>query len=241
MKPRIQPPATVVITGASRGIGRRIARHIAGNTSYNLLLIARNREGLRETQRICRKEGSENVAYVSCDLTEGEAVRSLEIPEELAPVSAIINNAGSYLLKSLSSTTYDDFNRQIEVNLFSAVHTTGRFLEGMKERGCGLIVNICSVGSLQGLAESGAYASSKHALLGYTRSLREELREEGIGVTAVNLGQTSSPSWEDSETDRKLLIDPDDVAEMVGALFRLSPQTVVEELILQPQRGREAS
>lgn len=239
MKPRIQPPATVVITGASRGIGRRIARHLAGIALYDLLLIARNPKGLQETRRICQKEGNVNVEYLSCDLTEGEKVRSLEIPEGLATVGAVINNAGSYLLKSLSSTTYMDFHQQIEANLFSAVHTTGRFLDEMKERQSGLIVNICSVGSLQGLAESGAYASSKHALLGYTRSLREELKEMGIGVTAVNLGQTASSSCDNSETGRELLIDPEDVANLVGALFRLSSRSVVEELTVQPQRGRE--
>ncbi len=79
---------------------------------------------------------------------------------------------------------------------------------------------------------------SKHALLGYTRSLRKELLDSEIGVTAINLGQTQSTSWEGSLIDRDLLIDPDDVAKIILNLADLSPRTVIEEILVKPQHGR---
>ncbi|MDZ7680135.1 MAG: SDR family oxidoreductase [Fodinibius sp.] len=78
------------------------------------------------------------------------------------------------------------------------MNITNRFLDDLKNREHSLIVNICSEGALVGLEDSGAYSASKHALLGYTRSLRKELMETKVGVTALNLGQTQSTSWEGS-------------------------------------------
>ncbi|MDZ7773898.1 MAG: SDR family oxidoreductase [Balneolaceae bacterium] len=235
---RLSSPFTAVVTGASRGIGRRIARALAREGDVYLLLVARSREGLVRTRSRCMEEGAPGAELQCCDLTEPEQVQALEVPDTWPPVGLLVNNAGSYLLKDLQATTYEEYHRQIQSNLFSAVHATGRFLPGMKEQGQGLLVNICSVGALQGLAESGAYASSKHALLGFTRSLREELKEEGIGVTAVNLGQTHSSSWKDSDRDPRELVDPEDVARIVVALARLSGRSVVEELRVQPQGGQ---
>lgn len=235
---RLSSPYTAIVTGASRGIGRRIARALAREGDVYLLLVARSREGLSRTRQLCLEDGAPGAELQSCDLTDLEAVQELSVPEGWPPAELLVNNAGSYLLKDLQSTTYDEYHRQIQANLFSAVHTTNRFLPGMKERGQGLLVNICSVGALRGLSESGAYASSKHALLGYTRSMREELKEEGIGVTAVNLGQTHSSSWKESDREPGELVDPDDVALLVVALARLSGRSVVEEVIVQPQGGQ---
>jgi short-subunit dehydrogenase len=101
-----------------------------------------------------------------------------------------------------------------------------------------LILNICSIGSLQGLGESGAYSSAKHALLGYTRSLRDELKNTDIGVTAINLGQTHSPSWSESTMSPAKLINPSDVSSLIVQMTQLSPRTLVEEITIQPQHGR---
>lgn len=237
---RITEPASVVITGASRGIGRQIALEFADRTAFDLILIARNLEKLNETRQSCLEAGNGRVAVISCDLTDPEAVRGLRIDDSFPLPGVLVNNAGSYLYKPLSSTTHEEYMGQIQANLFSAVNTTGRFLPDLKAYGNALIINVCSVGALQGLGKSGAYASAKHALLGYSRSLREELLDTGIAVTAINLGQTQSSSWDESDTDPQKLIDPEDVARMAVAISRMGTRTVVEEIMLQPQRGRVA-
>ncbi|WP_440998838.1 SDR family oxidoreductase [Fodinibius sp. SL11] len=229
---------SVVITGASRGIGRRIAQAFARHTDFALLLIARTKSDLKDTQTLCRKIGDNEVSISACDAVNPKAVQKLALPKGFPTPKIIINNAGSYLLKKLQKTSHEEFAEQIQTNLYSAVNITQRFLGDLKTKPHALIINICSVGAIEGLEDSGAYSASKHALLGYTRSLRKELLETEIGVTAVNLGQTQSTSWEGSLIDRDLLIDPDDVAEIILNLTQLSPRTVVEEILVKPQHGR---
>jgi len=222
----------VLITGASQGIGRSIAIAFASDTERPLLLMARNLQNLSETKRLCEAEGANRVELIACDATDAEAVKGITLPDGMPEPSLLINNAGSYLYKSLQSTTEQEFRHQIDVNLFTAVNVTSRFLPSLKQKERGLIVNISSVGATRGLAESGAYSAAKHALLGYTRSLRKELLGTNIGVTALNLGQTHSPSWSGSSVSPIDLIDPKDVASMIVA------SSVVEELLLQPQHGK---
>lgn len=228
----------VLITGASQGIGRSIAIAFASETERPLLLMARSLENLEETKSLCEAEGAVRVELSACDATDAEAVKSVTLPDDLQEPSLIINNAGSYLYKPLETTTEAEFRKQIDVNLFTAVNVTSRFLPALKQKERGLIVNISSVGATRGLAESGAYSAAKHALLGYTRSLRKELLGTDVGVTALNLGQTHSPSWAGSSVSPVDLIDPKDVASLIVAISRLSPRSVVEELLLQPQHGK---
>lgn len=230
--------SSILITGASRGIGREIAITFARKTNRPLILIARSAEGLAQTEALCNEEGARQITVISCDLTQPESVKKITLPSQMASPGIIINNAGSYLLKYLQQTGYNEFMKQIEDNLFSAVNITNRFLGSMKKLDHGLIINICSAGALEGLADSGAYASAKHALLGYTRSLRKELMETEVGVTALNLGQTQSTSWKGSDVDPRLLIDPGDVAQLLVSLIELSPRSLVEEIIMNPQHGR---
>ena len=229
---------SVVITGASRGIGRRIAQAFARHTDYALLLVARTRSDLMDTKTLCAKAGNNEIAIAACDASNPKAAKAIKLPEDFPKPRFIVNNAGSFLLKPLRKTSLEEFQQQIQANLYSAVNITNRFLEDLKGKSHSLIVNICSAGAVEGLEDSGAYSASKHALLGYSRSLRKELMETEVGVTAINLGQTQSSSWEGSLIDRDLLIDPDDVARIILNLTQLSPRTVVEEMLVKPQHGR---
>lgn len=230
----------VLITGASQGIGRNIAITFASKTTRPLILLARNRNNLEKTAAMCRKIGSSRVEIAVCDATLVDEIEQLTLTEEMVQPGLIVNNAGSYLYKPLAETTDDEFRNQIDVNLFTAVNVVNRFLPGLLKMDRGLIINICSVGAVKGLGDSGAYSASKHALLGYTRSLRQELIETNIGVTAVNLGQTHSTSWEESDMSPEKLIDPSDLSRLLVTISQLSTQTVVEEISIEPQRGRVA-
>lgn len=230
--------SSVIITGASRGIGRKIALAFASKTDHPLLLVARSRESLEETRQLCLEHGAGQAGLLLCDTTDPAEVEKLELPAGFPAPGVIVNNAGSFLYKKLETTTPEEFRQQIDINLFSAVHMVGRFLKDLKQASGARIINVCSVSATHGLSESGAYSASKHALLGYTRSLRKELSHTGVGVTAINLGQTYSTSWEGSDIDPQLLIDPRDVGDLIVSITRLSSRTVVEEILIQPQQGR---
>jgi short-subunit dehydrogenase len=230
--------SSVLITGASQGIGRSIALGFAASTDRPLILLARSRKNLKKTAELCAAAGSGPVHICACDATREEDVRNIVLPEEIPPPGILVNNAGSFLFKPLTTTTNKEFQHQVDVNLFTTVNVVNRFLDGMKQLDRALILNICSVGALRGLADSGAYSAAKHAVLGYTRSLRDELQHTDIGVSAINLGQTHSPSWDESTMPPERLINPTDVARILIMLSELSERTLVEEIIIQPQHGR---
>ena len=230
--------SSVLITGASQGIGRSIAITFAATTHHPIILLARNEENLNKSKELCEQAGADDVCILVCDATDEKEMSGLKIPGDFPPPGILINNAGSFLIKALEKTSNKEFQNQIDLNLFTAVNTVKRFLPGLKKLDRGLIINISSVGALRGLAESGAYSAAKHALLGYTRSLREELQHTDVGVTAINLGQTHSPSWEESKLSPQRLINPTDVASLLVTLSEFSPRSLAEEITIQPQHGR---
>lgn len=230
--------SSVLITGASQGIGRSIAITFAAQTNRPLLLLSRNKKNLEETKKYCKEAGAQQVEIIVCDATNANETASLSIPNGMPDPGILINNAGSYLYKTLADTSEQEFRDQIDKNLFCAVNMINRFRNTLLQLNRALIVNICSVGSLRGLAESGAYSAAKHALLGYTRSLREEMKESNVAISAINLGQTHSPSWDESDMSPERLINPSDLAKILVTISELSQRSVVEEIIIQPQHGR---
>lgn len=226
---------SVIITGGNKGIGLSIAKVFARQTSRPLVLVARNKEELESARTDCLNEGADSVVLISADLTNPKVVKDIDFAS-LNP-AVLVNNAGSFLFKPLADTSAEEFEQQFRVNAFGAFNITQQVLPVLHKNERALIVNICSQASLKGLPDSGAYAMSKHATLGYTRSLRKELMDSAIAVTAINLGQTYSTSWEGVDIDPDKLIDPEDVGKLIISLSELSPRSVAEEIILKPQGG----
>jgi short-subunit dehydrogenase len=226
---------SVIITGGSKGVGLSIAKVFAEKTSRPIVLVARNEADLEEAKKQCLEWGATDVKIISADLTSEDEVAAIDF-ESLNP-GILVNNAGVFLFKKLSDTSAEEFDRQYRLNTFTTFNMTKSVLPVLKKQERGLIVNICSQASIKGYGESGAYTMSKHALLGYTRSLRQEVAESNIAVSAINLGQTYSTSWENIDVDPKKLIDPEDVGKIVLSLSELSVQSVAEEIILMPLGG----
>lgn len=227
--------SSVIITGGSKGIGLSLAKVFSRETARPIVLMARNVEELKQARTACLEEGASKVEIISADITDESSLTEIDFAKYNPGI--LINNAGSFLFKKLAATSAEEFEGQFRINAFGAFNVTKAMLPAMKKRERALVVNICSMGSLKGLSGSGAYAMSKHALLGFTRSLRKELKQTGIGVTAINLGQTYSTSWHDVDIDPDKLIDPEDVGNLIVALSKLSPRTAAEEITLMPQGG----
>lgn len=227
--------SSVLITGGSKGIGLSIAKMFAEKTDHPLVLIARNTSDLEKAKQQCLDWGAPKVETISADLTSEKEIAAIDF--RLLKPGILVNNAGVFLFKQLADTTAEEFDRQYRLNTFSTFNITKQVLPVLKEQERGLIVNICSQASKKGYGDSGAYTMSKHALLGYTRSLRKELAKTNIAVTAINLGQTYSTSWEGVDIETEKLIDPEDVGRMIVSLSELSARSVVEEIDIMPQGG----
>ena len=125
----------------------------------------------------------------------------------------------------------------LEVNLFSAYHTTRAILPRMKSDKTGHIFTICSIASLAAYPGGGAYGISKYALLGFTKNLRHELMAHGIKVTAIIPGAVYTDSWKGSGVSEERIMEDRDIARMIYASSQLSMQAVVEEIVMRPQLG----
>ncbi len=229
--------SAIVITGASRGIGRQIALRFSERTEHALLLLGRDQEALDNVRNECLQKGCDLAETVVCDLTNPAEIENLTVPDKFTGIGGLINNAGNFIIKTLQETTPQEFLHLWELNARGPFLITQKFLPFMKQQERGVIVNISSLSGLKGQSHSGAYSSSKHALLGFTRSLRLELMKTNIAVTAINLGQTMSTSWEGVDVDPNDLIDPVDVADLIITITQFSPRTVAEEINLRPQKG----
>jgi short-subunit dehydrogenase len=176
---------TVLITGASEGIGRALAVALAAERP-RLVLVARNAARLEEAAGACAARGAEVLA-VPADVSRPEDCRRLVAAarERFGKLDALVNNAGITMWSRFEAIgDLGVFERLLAVNLLGAVHTTAAALADLKATR-GLIVAVASLAGLTGVPERTAYAASKHALVGFFESLRIELAGSGVDVTIV--------------------------------------------------------
>lgn len=177
----------ILVTGANRGIGKAIAACCAAHGA-KLLLHARRRESLGALADELRRKGTE-VCCIAADLSEPGAGKTIVLEVRKAGgLDTLVNNAGIFTAAPLGMTTQGDLLNLFQVNLFSVFELTQYASRLMQQQGSGSIVNLTSIMGIQGAAEKSAYASSKAALIGFTRSLAKELAPSGIRVNAVAPG-----------------------------------------------------
>ena len=230
----------VAITGASQGIGAAIAEAFAEahGAKVQLALVARSQEKLERVAAGCRVHGATAKAF-PCDVTDDAAVDAMAVAvrDAFDVPDVLVNNAGAFRPGGVLDMTAADFRADLEVNLTSAFLVTHAFLRGMVERRSGDVFFMASVASIQGYPRGVAYGAAKHGLLGLARSLREEVREQGVRVVTLLPGATYTDSWAASGLPEDRFMPPEDLARLVVDLHALSGRTVVEEVLLRPQLG----
>jgi short-subunit dehydrogenase len=228
-----------VITGASRGIGKAIAEIFAIH-GYDLYLTSRDNDKLLKAVEELKTRFPEisidakpfNLAKKEQAILFGQWVAQAD-----GDIDVLVNNAGSFIPGNISDEPDGALETMMEVNLYSAYHTTRTLLPKMKAAMSGHIFNICSIASIGAYPNGGAYSISKFALLGFSKNLRRELMDQGIKVTAVMPGAVYTDSWKGSGVEEQRIMKPADIASMIYAASQLSPQAVMEEIILRPQLG----
>ena len=230
---------TAVVTGASRGIGKAVAEIFALH-GYDLLLCAKTESTLLETiEELKTKFPAVSVDGKALDISQKEKAMLFGgwVMSNADTIDVLVNNTGTFIQGNVSDEPDGALETMLNVNLFSAYHTTRAVLPKMKGQGNGQIFTVCSIASLAAYPGGGAYSISKYALLGFTRNLRAELKEHGIKVTAVIPGAVYTDSWKGSGVSPQRIMEADDLAKMIFAATQLSPQAVVEDIVLRPQLG----
>lgn len=229
---------TILITGASQGIGEAIALEFSRHPSAKLALVARNKDRLQSVCQNVRKNGAVAEIFV-CDVTQPGQVEEMvaDVQCSLGTPDVLINNAGSFVPNSFLDYCYEDFERMYTANLRSVFLVTKGFLPKMVERKSGQIFNMGSIAGLQGYPGGTGYCAAKFGVTGLTKVLREEMKEHGIKVTLVAPGPTFSPSWDGSGVPEERMMPAEDIARLIYQVTLLSERTVTEELVLNPQKG----
>ena len=229
---------SVVITGASKGLGKAIAEKFAA-AGHHLILCSRNEKTLQATQQeLSKKYSNENIEISATDISKKEdAIAFGNFCLQHATPGVLINNAGSFLPGTIHTEKDGVFETMMQTNLNSAYHLTRTVLPAMMEAKSGHIFNMCSIASLAAYKNGGSYSMSKFALLGFSKNLREELKSYNIKVTAVIPGAVYTDSWSGSGINPERIMQVEDVANMVYAACLLSPQACVEDIVMRPQLG----
>ena len=185
--------AVAVVTGAARGIGRRICLELA---ERGFKIAANDLNGPDETVRELQAAGAEALALPGDVSDEATVQKMVEaVMGQFGRIDVLVNNAGVSTIVPAENTTLDDWNRTLAVNLTGPFLTCREFGKAMLGGGSGSIVNVSSVAGLLGVGDRAAYNASKHGLVGLTRTLAAEWGGRGVRVNAV------CPGWVKTEMD----------------------------------------
>jgi len=228
----------IVVSGGTKGIGRAIIEKFA-QSNFDIFTCARNEKDLAKLKQDIESKQNVAVYYCACDMSKRKdvALFAKAILDLKRPIDILVNNAGYFEPGLITEEGEGVLEKMIDTNVYSAYHLTRALVGTMKNKMMGHIFSICSVASLFAYPNGGSYSISKFALLGFTKVLREELKQFGIRVTAVIAGATYTASWEKSSLPEDRFMSSQDVAEAIYGAYSLSSQSVVEELIIRPQMG----
>jgi short-subunit dehydrogenase len=228
----------IVITGASKGIGKAIANGFAAQGAV-LYICARNEVDMYTAiAQIQTNYPNSIVLGKVVDMAiKAEVLAFAAWVNTKCTPDIIVNNAGQFLPGSVYNEADGLLEKLIETNLYSAYNLTRALLPKMMAQKKGYIFNICSIASLQAYSNGGSYSISKFALMGFSKNLREELKPYNIKVAAVYPGAVLTNSWGNFDNSSHRIMEATDVATMIVAATKLSAAAVIEDIVLRPQQG----
>jgi short-subunit dehydrogenase len=229
----------IVITGASRGLGFSMAEAFAVD-GHDLYLTSLNEVKLyKALESLMGRFPDQVIKAKPFDL--GTKQGAIDFGNWVLGLGAepdiLINNAGTFQPGRVIDEPEDQLENMLQVNLLSAYHLTRVLLPSMMKRKSGHIFNISSIAALQAYPNGGSYSISKFALTGFSKNLREELKPYSIKVTCIYPGAVYTDSWAGSGVKPDRIIKPSDIADTILQISKLSPQALVEELVIRPLAG----
>lgn len=217
----------ILVTGASRGIGKAIAETLKG--LGNIYITARNEKALQEI---------ECAGYFVCDLSNIENLQALGNFIEEKQIDVLINNAGEYIYCGVDEIKLQELNHIISVDLQAPIYLANRAVPYMKKQNFGRIINIGSISGVMGEAHASLYSASKAGLIGFTKAAGLELAQFGITVNTIN------PGWVDTELGKNSIdeseFSQDEILECIPQRRFVEPREVaglVRYLISEEAKG----
>lgn len=227
-----------VVTGASKGIGRAIVEKFASE-NFEVAVCSRSEANLLDLKNTLESKFNTKIHIFVADVSQkaeiqnfGKFVIGLKLQ-----IQVLVNNAGLFLPGKLMEEAENTLETLINTNVYSAYYLSRQLVPEMKPQVTSHIFNICSIASLMAYPQSGSYSISKFALLGFSKSLRQELIDTNVKVTSVMPGATLTDSWAGVDLPEERFMKPEDVADIVWASYNLSKSAVVEEIVLRPIKG----
>jgi len=221
----------VLLTGATGGLGAELARKFKEG-GCNVFVVGRNPEKLTKL-----KEGLGIIHSYSSDFTDGYPSALIGAVRDVFPegVDVLINCAGSFFVKPLEETTLEDYRFCMEVNLNIPYFLCKEFASDMKERQWGRIINVASSSAYGAAPKTSAYSAAKHGLLGLSRALHNELKNQGVRVICVSPGSIQTPMGREVEKLGQrydTFLDPAEIAEYIFYNASLDGEMIAEEIRL---------
>ena len=213
----------VVITGASSGIGAKMAL-LCAQIGANVILLARSRDKLQNLKQEIEAIHPVSVWIYKLDVANTDEIQGVfaQIAAEVPSIDVLVNNAGFGKFNTVEEATLEDTKAMFETNVIGLIACTKMVLSGMKARGHGHIINVASMAGKIATPKSSVYSATKHAVLGFTNALRLEVAGDGIFVTAVNPGpietnffNIADQSGTYAKNVQKFMLSSDLVAEAV--------------------------
>ena len=231
------PTPTALVTGASRGLGRAIAFALGG-AGWRVGVCSRTGDGVARVLAELHAAGIDAAGRPASVSSESDvAALVAHVERELGPVDTLVNNAGVLYAKPFEEISIAEWDESLATNVRSLFLVTRLVLPGMRERRSGTVVNIASLSARSGFAGGTVYTATKHAVLGFSRSLMLEVRNDGVRVIAICPGSIDTEMiqrQEMFERDPERILKPEDVARTVLHAIQLPSRALVSELDIRP-------
>ena len=230
----------VLITGATKGIGRSTAQTFA-KAGWDLILLSRDIQKLQDLKNELSNTGVK-IYILACDLSQSDRVDQYlnQCIKSCGCPTVVINNAGFAFNGELVSMPLDKWQEIIQVNLTSVFQICSCIVPLMRIKG-GLIINVSSHAANNAFPQWGAYCVSKAALASFTKCLREEERKNSIRACTITLGSVNTPLWDsefvNSDFNKDSMLSSDQVSENILFIAEQPKHQLIEDLTLMPATG----
>jgi len=223
------------ISGATGGLGIEIAKEFA-KENCNLFLTSTKSEKLsKQKKQLAKINKNIKINYKAGDLTSLKDLKKISnnAKKEFKSIDILINNAGTFPVKFLEDTSINEYQRCFDINVRAPIFFTKEFSNKMIKKKYGSIVNITSSSAYAGFKKTSIYCASKHALLGFSRSIFQELKEKNIRVYSISPGSIKTKMGKKVENQNfETFLDPKEIAKFIVMLVKFDKTMIADEVRL---------